>query len=67
MSLIEAFKLIRELLILGVKVMALYREAKRKAWIQEGELIGDALKKAQNDDDRARLARRLFDHRMLDD
>lgn len=58
--------LIRELVLLGIRVVSLYREAKRKAWIKEGELIGDALKKAQTDDDRARLARRLFDHRMLD-
>jgi|LakMenEpi12Oct12_1017442.scaffolds.fasta_scaffold03017_3 hypothetical protein len=57
--------LLNELVLLGVKILALYREAKRKEWIQEGKLIGDALKDAKTDDDRAELARRLFEHRRL--
>lgn len=54
---------IRELVLLGAKVLALWQEAKRKAWIEEGKLISEALKDAKSDEDRAKLARRLFDHR----
>lgn len=54
---------IRELVLLGAKVLALYQEAKRKAWIQEGKLLSEALRDAKTDDDRANLARKLFNHR----
>lgn len=54
---------IRELVLLGAKVLALYQEAKRKAWIQEGKLLSESLRDAKTDDDRADLARRLFDRR----
>jgi hypothetical protein len=56
--------LLTELVLLGARILALYREAKRKEWIKEGRLISEALKDAKTDDDRAALARRLFDHRM---
>ncbi len=56
--------LLTELVLLGARILALYREAKRKEWIKEGKLISEALKDAKTDDDRAALARRLFDHRM---
>lgn len=57
--------LLNELVLLGVKILALYREAKRREWIHEGKLISEALKDAKTDDDRADLARRLFEHRRL--
>lgn len=57
--------LLTELVLLGARILALYREAKRKEWIKEGRLISEALKDAKTDDDRAALARRLFDRRML--
>jgi hypothetical protein len=57
-------KLLTELVLLGAKILALYHEAKRKEWIKEGKLISDSLREAKTDDDRAALARRLFDHRM---
>jgi hypothetical protein len=56
--------LLTELVLLGARILALYREAKRKEWIKEGRLISEALKDAKTDDDRAALARRLFDHRV---
>lgn len=56
--------LLTELVLLGARILALYREAKRKEWVKEGKLISEALKDAKTDDDRAALARRLFDHRV---
>jgi hypothetical protein len=60
----QIVRLLTELVLLGARILALYREAKRKEWIKEGKLISEALKDAKTDDDRAALARRLFDHRM---
>jgi hypothetical protein len=60
----QIIRLLTELVLLGARILALYREAKRKEWIKEGKLISEALKDAKTDDDRAALARRLFDHRM---
>lgn len=57
--------LLTELVLLGAKILALYREAKRKEWVKEGRLLSEALKDAKTDDDRAALAKRLFDRRML--
>lgn len=57
--------LLNELVLIGVRLVALYREAKRREWIQEGKLISEALKDAKTDDARADLARRLFEHRRL--
>jgi hypothetical protein len=57
--------LLTELVLLGARILALYREAKRKEWVKEGRLLSEALKDAKTDDDRAALARRLFDRRML--
>jgi len=65
MKLGAVIALLNELVLLGVKILALYREAKRKEWIKEGQLIGDALKNAKTDDARADLARRLFEHRRM--
>lgn len=65
MKLAAVIALLNELVLLGVKILALYREAKRKEWIKEGKLIGDALKDAKTDDARADLARRLFEHRRM--
>lgn len=64
-QLLALFGVLRELLLLGVKVLALYREAKKKQWIEEGEFLGEAIKNAKTDRDRADLARRLFDRRVL--
>lgn len=60
----QIVRLLTELVLLGARILALYREAKRKEWIKEGKLISEALKDAKTDEDRAALARRLFDHRM---
>jgi hypothetical protein len=60
----QIVRLLTELVLLGARILALYQEAKRKEWIKEGKLISEALKDAKTDDDRAALARRLFDHRM---
>jgi hypothetical protein len=60
----QIVRLLTELVLLGARILALYREAKRKEWIKEGKLISEALKDAKTDDDRAALARRLFDHRV---
>lgn len=57
--------LLTELVLLGARILALYREAKRKEWVKEGRLLSEALKDAKTDDDRAALAKRLFDRRML--
>ena len=57
--------LLTELVLLGARILALYREAKRKEWIKEGRLLSEALKDAKTDDDRAALAKRLFDRRVL--
>lgn len=57
--------LLTELVLLGARILALYREAKRKEWVKEGRLLSEALKNAKTDNDRAALARRLFDRRML--
>ena len=65
MKLGAVIALLNELVLLGVKILALYREAKRKEWIHEGKLISEALKDAKTDDDRADLARRLFEHRRM--
>lgn len=65
MSLKALIVLLNELVLVGAKILALYREAKRREWIQEGKLLGEALKDAKTDDDRADLARRLFEHRRM--
>lgn len=57
--------LLTELVLLGARILSLYREAKRKEWVKEGRLLSETLKDAKTDDDRAALAKRLFDRRML--
>lgn len=65
MSLGVIFSFLNELILLGVRMVALYLEAKRKEWIKEGKFISEALKNAKTDEDRAALAKRLFDHRVF--
>jgi hypothetical protein len=65
MTVKSVLTLLHELVLIGVKLVALYREAKRKQWITEGKRLSEALANAKTDSDRADLARRLFDHRML--
>jgi hypothetical protein len=56
--------LLNELVLIGVKLIALYEEAKRRQWITEGKRLSESLKDARTDSDRADLARRLFEHRL---
>jgi hypothetical protein len=64
MTVKSALILLHEIVLLGVKLVALYQEAKRKAWIAEGTRLSECLANAKTDADRADLARRLFEHRM---
>ena len=57
--------LLNELILIGARILALYREAKRKEWIKEGKLLGESLKDAETDEQRAELARRLFERRRM--
>lgn len=63
MNLAGIAAVIRELLLLGSKILALYREAKAREWIKEGQLLSEKLKDAKTDEDRANLARALFGRR----
>jgi hypothetical protein len=44
----QIVRLLTELVLLGARILALYREAKRKEWIKEGKLISEALKDAKS-------------------
>lgn len=53
---------ISDLIMVGVKVVALFNEAKRNGWIKDGNSLRAAISTAQNNDQRMALARALFDH-----
>lgn len=51
-----------ELITLGYKAAALLREAKKRGWIEEGRTLTQVIDGAKTDEERAILAKRLFDH-----
>lgn len=55
--------LLNEIFTLGYKVAALYREAKQNGWINDGRALSVIVDEAKTDEQRADLARRLFEHR----
>ncbi len=50
-----------ELITLGYKAFALFKEAKEKGWIKDGRLLSAAITEAKTDEERAKLAKLLFD------
>jgi len=47
----------------GVKALVgLFREAKRKGWIEAGRNLAAEINGAQTDEERKKLAQRLFNH-----
>jgi len=54
---------ITELASLGYKAYMLYLEAKRKGWINEGRSLSVKISEAKTDEERAELARHLFEHK----
>lgn len=57
-----AVTLITELITLGYKAAALLAEAKKKGWVKEGRALSAVISEAKTDEERAVLARRLFEH-----
>lgn len=55
--------LLKELISLGYKAYSLYSEAKNKGWIKDGRAITLMIDEAKTDEQKANLARRLFEHR----
>ena len=51
-----------ELITLWYKAAALLREAKKRGWIEEGRTLTQVIDGAKTDEERAILAKRLFDH-----
>ena len=58
-----AITFLTELITLGYKAFALFSEAKRKGWINDGRTLSVAISEAKTDEDRSKLARLLFEHR----
>lgn len=54
--------LITELITLGYKAASLLAEAKKKGWVKEGRALTAIISEAKTDEERAILARRLFEH-----
>ena len=50
--------------IIGVvkSIVALFREAKRKGWIESGRNLAAEINGAKTDEERKALAQRLFNH-----
>lgn len=51
-----------EIFTLGYKVFALIKEARLKGWIKDGRSLGKQISEAKSDEERAELARRLYNH-----
>jgi len=51
-----------EIITLGYKVYNLIKEAKLRGWVNDGRSLGQQITEAKTDEERAALARRLFDH-----
>lgn len=54
---------ISEILTLGWKVFSLWKESKSKGWVISGRSLSVQLTEAKTDDERANLARLLFNQR----
>lgn len=54
---------IAEILTLGWKVFLLWRESKAKKWVDQGRSLAQIISEAKTDEERAELARKLFNHR----
>ena len=54
--------ILNELFTLGYKIAALRREAKAKGWIKDGRSLSAIIEEAKTDEERASIARRLFEH-----
>lgn len=59
----SALLIISEVLVLGAQLVKLYKEARKKKWIKEGRALSQRIAEAKTDEERAKLARALFDHR----
>lgn len=57
-----AAQAIMELITLGYKAAALLREAKKRGWIEEGRTLTQVIDGAKTNEERAILAKRLFNH-----
>ena len=53
-----------ELIGLGYKVAALFKEAKEKGWIKDGRSLYQAIGEAKDETERADLARVLFERKF---
>ena len=51
-----------EIFTLGYKVYNLIKEAKLKGWVNDGRTLSQQITEAKTDEDRAALAKRLFNH-----
>lgn len=51
-----------ELFTLGWKIYRLRKEAKAKGWIRDGRSLSSQITEAKTDEERANLARALFEH-----
>ena len=54
---------ISEILTLGWKVFSLWKEAQLKGWVSDGRSLSQKINEAKSDEDRASLAKLLFDNR----
>lgn len=54
---------ITQIITLGYKVASLFSEAKKRGWISDGRTLSVVISEAKNDEERAKLARLLFEHR----
>jgi len=52
-----------ELFTLGYKVAKLWKEAQLKGWVKDGVKLSAAIDGAKTEDERALLAKLLFQHR----
>lgn len=51
-----------EIITLGYKAFSLIREAKRRGWVSDGRSLSQQISEAKTDEERAELARRLYNH-----
>lgn len=58
-----ALVILKEFFTIGYKLWNLFKEAKRNGWITEGRTLSSYISEAKTDEERAALARRLFNHR----
>lgn len=59
---IAAIRGLMELVVLLKEALALYKQAKKEGWIQEGREIAARIKGAKTDEERKKLVRELAGH-----